>query len=154
MGPLALPYLVSEYFPVTEPINSSEPTGELSLRTIAMPGDTNPGGHIFGGWVLSQMDMAGAIHAASQTRSRVVTVAVERMKFHKPIHVGDEVSCYTTVDRVGRTSMDLHIETWVRRARHGSPVMVTAGKFTYVSVDEKGVPAEIKKNENGDIDHG
>ncbi len=111
-----------------------------------MPGDTNPAGHIFGGWVLSQMDMAGAIHGASHARTRVVTVAVDGMKFHKPIHVGDEVSCYTTVGTIGRTSMVIHIETWVRRARYGSPLMVTAGNFTYVSINENGEPAEIKKN--------
>jgi acyl-CoA thioesterase YciA len=129
---------------VTEPINSEEPAGELSIRTIAMPGDTNPAGHIFGGWVLSQMDMAGAIHAASLTRTRVVTIAVDSMKFHKPIHIGDEVSCYTSVERTGKTSLSIHIETWVRRERHGSPLMVTAGHFTYVSIDEDGVPAVIE----------
>ena len=129
---------------MTEPINPNEPEGELSLRTIAMPGDTNPAGHIFGGWVLSQMDMAGAIHTASHTRTRVVTVAVDSMKFHKPIHVGDEVSCYTTIEKIGRTSVALHIETWVRRARHGAPLMVTAGHFTYVAIDEQGLPTEIK----------
>jgi acyl-CoA thioesterase YciA len=131
---------------MTEPLNPDQPEGEISLRTIAMPGDTNPAGHIFGGWVLSQMDMAGAIHAASVTRSRVVTVAVDAMKFHKPIHIGDEVSCYTTVTRTGRTSITLHIETWVRRGRHGSPLMVTAGLFTYVSIDENGDAAPIKKD--------
>jgi acyl-CoA thioesterase YciA len=129
---------------VTEPINSKEPIGELSIRTIAMPGDTNPAGHIFGGWVLSQMDMAGAIHAASLTRTRVVTIAVDSMKFHKPIHIGDEVSCYTSVERTGKTSLSIHIETWVRRERHGSPLMVTAGHFTYVSIDEDGAPAAIE----------
>lgn len=129
---------------MTEPINSKEPVGELSIRTIAMPGDTNPAGHIFGGWVLSQMDMAGAIHAASLTRTRVVTIAVDSMKFHKPIHIGDEVSCYTSVERTGKTSLSIHIETWVRRERHGSPLMVTAGHFTYVSIDEDGAPAVIE----------
>ena len=129
---------------MTEPINSEEPVGELSIRTIAMPGDTNPAGHIFGGWVLSQMDMAGAIHAASLTRTRVVTIAVDSMKFHKPIHIGDEVSCYTSVERTGKTSLSIHIETWVRRERHGSPLMVTAGHFTYVAIDEDGAPAVIE----------
>lgn len=129
---------------MTDPLNPGDPTGELSIRTIAMPGDTNPAGHIFGGWVLSQMDMAGAIHAASHTRTRVVTVAVDSMKFHKPIHIGDEVSCYTTVHTVGRTSVTIHIETWVRRERHGSPVMVTVGHFTYVAVDATGSPIEVK----------
>ena len=129
---------------MTEPINYKEPIGELSIRTIAMPGDTNPAGHIFGGWVLSQMDMAGAIHAGSLTRTRVVTIAVDSMKFHKPIHIGDEVSCYTSVERTGKTSLSIHIETWVRRERHGSPLMVTAGHFTYVSIDKDGAPAVIE----------
>ncbi len=135
---------------MTNPVNPSEPTGELSLRTIAMPGDTNPAGHIFGGWVLSQMDMAGAIHAASHTRTRVVTIAVDSMKFHKPIHVGDEVSCYTLIQKTGRTSLTIHIETWVRRARHGDPIMVTAGHFTYVAINENGEPTEIVSLETKD----
>ncbi|MEQ8510703.1 MAG: acyl-CoA thioesterase [Rhodospirillaceae bacterium] len=123
---------------MTEPRDPKIPQGELSIRTVAMPADTNPAGHIFGGWVLSQMDLAGATHAASYTGTRVVTVAIDAMKFHKPIHIGDEVSCYTTVTRTGRTSVVLHVETWVRRARHGSPLMVTAGLFTYVAIDENG----------------
>lgn len=130
---------------MTEPLNPDQPEGEISLRTIAMPADTNPAGHIFGGWVLSQMDMAGAIHAGSHTGTRVVTVSVDGMKFHKPIHVGDEVSCYTTIKRVGRTSVSLHIETWVRRGRHGSPIMVTAGLFTFVAIDQNGGTTEITK---------
>jgi len=121
----------------------SQPTGELSIRTIAMPGDTNPEGHIFGGWVLSQMDMAGAIHARSHTKNRVVTIAVDGMKFHKPIHVGDEVSCYTSVVKSGNTSITLAIETWVRRRRFGNPLMVTVGNFTYVSVSKDGLPTLI-----------
>lgn len=132
---------------MTDPLNPAEPQGEISIRTFAMPGDTNPAGHIFGGWVLSQMDMAGAIHAASHTATRVATVAVDSMKFHKPIHVGDEVTCYTTITRIGHTSMSLHIETWVRRARHGSPVMVTAGLFTYVAIDENGDATAIKNTD-------
>ena len=108
-----------------------------------MPGDTNPAGSIFGGWVLSQMDMAGAIHAASFTNTRIVTIAIDGMKFLKPINVGDEVSCYTSIERVGRTSVALNIETWVRRARHGSPLMVTAGLFIYVALDDNGHTTEI-----------
>ncbi|MFL2771636.1 MAG: acyl-CoA thioesterase [Rhodospirillaceae bacterium] len=128
---------------MTDNLQNNGPSGELSIRTIAMPGDTNPAGHIFGGWVLSQMDMAGAIHAASLTRTRVVTIAVDSMKFHKPIHVGDEVSCYTSLERTGRTSLAIHIETWVRRERHGSALMVTVGHFTYVAIDQDGVPVPI-----------
>jgi len=126
--------------------NISEPNGELSIRTIAMPADTNPEGHIFGGWVLSQMDMAGAIHARSSIGSRVVTVAVDAMKFHKPIQIGDEVSCYTEIKRYGRTSITLNVETWVRRGRLGNQLMVTAGQFTYVAMNNSGEPQEIKSN--------
>jgi acyl-CoA thioesterase YciA len=121
------------------------PTGELSLRVLAMPADTNPAGYIFGGWAVGQMDMAGAMHAAAHTGTRVVTVAIDTMKFHKPVHVGDEVSCYTSVARIGRTSISLLIQMWVRRARHGQPVHVTEGLFTYVALDDKGQPVEIKK---------
>jgi acyl-CoA thioesterase YciA len=121
------------------------PSGELSLRVLAMPADTNPAGNIFGGWAMGQMDMAGAMHAASITATRVATVAIDAMKFHKPVHVGDEVSCYTSVQRIGRTSISLLIQMWVRRARHGQPVHVTDGVITYVALDDKGQPVEIKK---------
>ena len=121
----------------------TEPQGELSLRVLAMPADTNPSGHIFGGWVLGQMDIAGGIHAAGQSGGRTVTVAVDAMKFHKPVHVGDEVTCYTRIVRIGRTSISVMVETWVRRSRLGDPVHVTEGLFTYVAVDENGTPLEI-----------
>ncbi|MCB2107359.1 MAG: acyl-CoA thioesterase [Rhodobacteraceae bacterium] len=120
------------------------PSGELSLRVLAMPADTNPAGHIFGGWAVGQMDMAGAMHAASITETRVVTVAIDSMKFHKPVNVGDEVSCYTNIERIGRTSIALRIQMWVRRERHGDPVHVTDGVFIYVALDENGKPTEIK----------
>jgi len=119
------------------------PQGELSLRVLAMPADTNPSGHIFGGWVLGQMDIAGGIHAAGQTGGRVATVAVDAMVFHKPVYVGDEVTCYTRIVRIGRTSISIIIETWVRRSRLGDPVHVTEGLFTYVAVNHHGQPIEI-----------
>ncbi|MSQ86231.1 MAG: acyl-CoA thioesterase [Alphaproteobacteria bacterium] len=124
---------------------SETPTGELSLRVLAMPADTNPAGFIFGGWAVGQMDMAGAMHAASYTGTRVVTVAIDTIKFHKPIHIGDEVSCYTSIARVGRTSLSLLIQIWVRRARSGQPIHVTEGVFTYVALDDKSQPVEIKR---------
>ncbi|MDX2223625.1 MAG: acyl-CoA thioesterase [Rhodospirillaceae bacterium] len=123
----------------------TQPTGELSLRVLAMPADTNPAGYIFGGWAVGQMDMAGAMHAASITGTRVVTVAIDAMKFHKPVNVGDEVSCYTSVARTGRTSIALNIQMWVRRARHGDPVHVTDGTFTYVALDEAGAPTPVRR---------
>jgi len=119
------------------------PQGEISLRVMAMPADTNPAGAIFGGWVLSQMDIAGGIHASSHTGTRTVTVAVDGMKFHKPVHVGDEVTCYTRIRRIGRTSIAINIETWVRRNRHGPPLLVTEGVFTYVALDRTGGAIEI-----------
>ena len=121
------------------------PQGEISLRVLAMPADTNPGGHIFGGWVLGRMDIAGAIHAASYASGRTVTVAVDAMKFHKPVHVGDEVTCYTRVERTGRTSITMQIETWVRRRHSANPVKVTEGRFTYVAVNDSGTPIELLK---------
>lgn len=122
-----------------------KPSGELSLRVLAMPADTNPAGHIFGGWAVGQMDMAGALHAGGLTGQRVVTVAIDSMKFHKPVFVGDEVSCYTQVERTGRTSIALRIQIWVRRRSILSePVHVTEGLFTYVALDDKGRPTEIQ----------
>lgn len=120
-----------------------KPQGELSLRVLAMPADTNPSGHIFGGWVLGQMDIAGGIHAAGQAGGRVATVAVDAMVFHKPVHVGDEVTCYTRITRIGRTSLSVMIETWVRRQRLGEPIHVTEGLFTYVAIDLQGNSQEI-----------
>jgi acyl-CoA thioesterase YciA len=106
------------------------------VRALAMPGDTNPAGDIFGGWLMAQMDTAGGIAAYQRAQGRVATVAVESMTFHKPVLVGDVVSCHCRVARVGRTSIAVEIETWVRRGRTGEEVKVTEGRFTYVAIDE------------------
>ncbi len=124
---------------------NSAPQGEISLRVLAMPADANPDGHIFGGWVLGRMDIAGGIHTGSYTLARTVTVAVDAMKFHKPVQVGDEVTCYTSVVRVGRTSMTVLVETWVRRRHSTHPVKVTEGRFTYVAIGDNGTPIEITR---------
>ncbi len=129
------------------PSEPSAPQGEISLRVLAMPADTNAGGNIFGGWVLAQMDMAGAMYAATLTYQRHVTVAVEGMKFHLPINVGDEVTCYTRTGRVGRTSVAVVIETWVRNPHQTDPVHVTSGTFIYVTVDEAGRPTPLALRE-------
>lgn len=125
------------------------PKGELALRVYAMPRDTNVYGQIFGGWVLGQMDIGGAICAAQAAGgARMVTIAVDAMKFHKPIHKGDEVTIYTRVARIGRTSVAVDIECWVRRrdASHGlNQLKVTEGRYTFVSVDVNGTPVEIPK---------
>jgi len=123
----------------------AQPEGELSLRTIAMPKDTNANGSIFGGWVMSQMDLAGALHAGVASQGRVATVAVDSMKFVQPIFVGDEVSCYTSITRVGTTSISIHVEVWVRRHRLGEPILVTHGTYVFVSLDDDMRPKPLDK---------
>ena len=120
------------------PQTSTEPAGRLSSRAIAMPADTNPSGDIFGGWLMAQMDLAGSAHARWRAKGRVATVAVDSMTFHKPVNVGDEVSCFTRVSRVGTTSITVHIEAWKRREGSDEYVKVTVGCFTYVALNEDG----------------
>lgn len=119
------------------------PHGEPALRTQAMPADANPNGDIFGGWVLAQMDLAGAVPAVDRAKGRVTTVAVDAMRFHRPIFIGDLVSCYADVVRVGTTSVSVKIETWVRRRSDRSMVKVTEGTFVYVAIDEGGRPRPL-----------
>jgi acyl-CoA thioesterase YciA len=118
--------------------NAIEPTGALTIRTLAMPADTNPAGDIFGGWVLSQMDIAGSIAAHERVRGRTVSVAVEAMTFIAPVKVGDVLCVYTTIERVGTTSITVSMEAWARRNRQDDRVKVTEGRFVYVSIDENG----------------
>lgn len=120
-----------------------EPAGELAIRTLAMPADTNPAGDIFGGWVLAQMDVAGGIIARGVAKGRVATVAVDGMTFHLPVFVGDVVCCYGAVTRVGRTSMAIHVETWALRGGGGERVLVTEGVFTYVAIGDDRRPRTI-----------
>lgn len=124
---------------------SAPPDREPALRTLAMPGDANPNGDIFGGWVLAQMDLAGAVPAYAAARGRIATVAVDALRFHKPVMVGDLVSCYAEILRVGTTSIAVRIETWVRRRFDSSEVRVTEGTFVYVAIDEEGRPRPVPK---------
>ncbi|MCB9957237.1 MAG: acyl-CoA thioesterase [Rhodospirillaceae bacterium] len=119
------------------------PTGHATLRAVAMPSDTNPNGDIFGGWLLSQMDLAGGIAAYERAGGRVATVAVNALSFHEPVSVGDVVSCYATVERVGRTSIRVAIETYVRRRDGGHTEKVTEGTFVYVAMDTNGRPRPV-----------
>lgn len=121
------------------------PALDPALRTIAMPADANANGDIFGGWVLSQMDLAGGSLAVQRARGRVATVAVTGMTFHLPVFVGDEVSCYGRVIKVGRTSITVHIESWARRHRGGERVKVTEGTFTYVAIGEDRKPRPVPR---------
>ncbi|MCS6778767.1 MAG: acyl-CoA thioesterase [Geminicoccaceae bacterium] len=108
-----------------------------------MPADTNPSGDIFGGWLLAQMDIAAGTVAHERARGRVVTVALDAMSFHAPVFVGDLVSCYAEVVRIGRTSLSLHVEAWAKRSRTGEEVKVTEGRFTLVAVDEDRRPRPV-----------
>ena len=128
-------------------MTESRPTDKPpSLRTVAMPADANPSGDIFGGWIMSQMDIAGAIFASYIVHGRLVTVAVEGMTFHLPVFVGDQVSCYCDVARFGNTSISIHIEVWVRRKHAGQEHQkVTEATYTYVSVNENRQPVPLDR---------
>ncbi len=121
-----------------------DPSGP-HLRTIAMPRDANPSGDIFGGWTVSQMDLAGATFAAKQAKGRVATVSIEAMEFLRPVSVGDEVSCYCSLIKAGETSLTVKIETWASaRTGAGEPEKVTEGTFTFVAIDEHGTPRRLE----------
>jgi len=126
---------------------TEEPKGNLTLRTLAMPADVNVNGDIFGGWVLSQMDIASGIVAGQRAQGRVATVAVDAMKFIRPVKVGDVLCVYAWVDRVGRTSMGIGIEAWVLRGRKEGREKVTEGMFTYVAIDDTGRPRPVPDEE-------
>jgi len=125
--------------------HSEKPAGELLLRTSPMPGDTNANGDIFGGWIMSQMDIAGGMLAIELTGGRAVTIAVDAMKFIKPVKVGDVVCCYGQVTRIGNTSVTIRLEVWVKPSlremmieKENEFFMVTEASFTYVAVDNDG----------------
>jgi acyl-CoA thioesterase YciA len=120
-----------------------EVSGGAQLRTIAMPRDANASGAIFGGWTLSQMDLAGGTLAAERAAGRVATVSIEAMRFLRPVSIGDEVSCYCTLGKVGDTSVEVKIETWARERGIKTAEKVTEGVFTYVAIDEDGRPREL-----------
>jgi acyl-CoA thioesterase YciA len=121
------------------------PKGDVVIRTIAMPGVANANGDIFGGWLVSQMDLGGAILARHTALSRVTTVAIDAMSFIRPVGVGETVSCYAHVVSIGRTSMKISVEAWVHGFIDRSQHRVTAGMFTYVAIDANGKPQPVKR---------
>ena len=132
---------------VHAPTNTeAEPVGDLCIRTLAMPADTNQNGDIFGGWLLSQMDIGGGVFASKIAKSRTVTVAIEAMNFRKPVYVGDLVSVHASLVRIGKTSITVHLEAWVLRRKETHPILVTDGNFTYVSIDDQGHPQTIQQD--------
>jgi acyl-CoA thioesterase YciA len=116
------------------PTRLAPPSGEPALRAIAMPADANPNGDIFGGWLLAQMDLAGGSVASQRAKGRVATVAITGMTFQLPVFIGDQVSCYAEIIRIGHSSLTIRIETWVRRHLSDERVRVTEGIYTYVAI--------------------
>ncbi len=124
---------------------SEGPEGKLTLQVVAMPKDTNPAGDIFGGWLLSQMDLAGGIFCRSITKGRVVTVAIDSTEFKLPVFIGDTLSCYVSLVKQGRTSLTVKIEAWVNRDYDETHIMkATEGTYIFVSVDDNRTPSPIK----------
>ena len=120
-----------------------EPRGVLAIQSLAMPLHTNANGDIFGGWLVSEMDLAGGVLAKQTSNGRITTIAIDGMVFHHPVSVGDLVSCYADLTRVGRTSMAIHIEAWITPGSHGGRRKVTEGLFTYVAIDVHGRPRPV-----------
>jgi acyl-CoA thioesterase YciA len=121
------------------------PSGDLALQTVAMPKDTNATGDIFGGWLLSQMDLAGLITAMEVAGGRAATVAINGMAFLTPVHVGAVVSCYTDVLEIGRSSIRIVVEVWINSQHDGEPIKVTEGEFVFVAIDENGRTRAIQR---------
>lgn len=128
--------------------NSDMPKGNLAIRTQAMPKDTNPNGDIFGGWVLSHMDIAGGIESCKRAKGRCVTIAVDAMTFYRPVKVGDILCCYVDIKKVGKTSIVTHIQAYITHFNAEDRIKVTEGIFTYVAIDDNGRPrlVDLEKN--------
>lgn len=122
---------------------NSEPRGELTIQTLAMPADTNPNGDIFGGWLVSQMDLAAGVLAKRISKGRVVTVAINSMTFLKPVQVGNIVSCHVKLLKQGKTSMTIEVEVWTQPFDSNSHYKVTEGTFVFVAVNEEGRPRGV-----------
>lgn len=136
-------------------MTAQQPNGSMLLRTLAMPADTNPSGDIFGGWLMAQMDIGGAILAKELSRGRVVTIAVDAMTFHRPVAVGDVVCVHGQCVHVGRTSMKIKVEVWVKKVASepiGERFIVTEAAITYVAVDKNGKPRPIPRDDNPELD--
>ncbi len=127
------------------------PQGEMPvLRIVPMPADTNAHGTIFGGWVMAQVDIAGSIVAFRRARGRVVTVAVNSFEFHQPVFVGDLISCYAEVTRIGRTSLSVRVEVYAERNRQQDEcIKVTEATLTFVAVDEQRKPRVVPRDDGG-----
>ncbi len=132
-------------------MNYKSENGILVIRTIAMPADTNPSGDIFGGWLMSQMDLAAGNLAGRVSRGRSATVAVQAMHFLRPVRVGDEVTIYAKLHSVGRTSMRIDVDSWARSRFGAETNKVTNAEFVFVALDDDGKPRKINYNDDATI---
>lgn len=123
----------------------SVPRGEITIQTLAMPIHTNANGDIFGGWLVSQMDLAAGVLAKKIARGRVATIAINSMTFLKPVHVGDVVSCHVELIKIGSTSMTIAVEVWTEALSTGELARVTEGTFIFVAIDDKGKPRQVPR---------
>lgn len=126
-------------------MSDQEPKGKLAIQIVAMPADTNANWDIFGGWLVSHMDLAGGREAQRRAQCRTVTVAIDNMSFIKPVKVGDTVTCYADIMKVGRTSMQFKIEGWISSLRVEQQLKVAEGMFTYVAIDDEGKPQPVDR---------
>jgi len=140
---LPLPLVFLELKKRLMPDTTQQPEGEPLIRAIAMPADANPSGDIFGGWLMSQMDLAAANAASRRCRGRCATVAVDGMIFHEPVFIGDEVSLYCNILRVGRTSMTIRVDAWRRSRTEVARHKVTEAVFTFVATDDDRKPRPV-----------
>ncbi len=124
-------------------MSEDRPTGDLALKTVAMPADTNPAGDIFGGWIMALMDLSAGTAASDRAKGRTATVSVSHLNFLRPVKVGDVVSVYTKVIRVGRTSISLEVEAWAVQRGHGDPHKVTSAEFVMVAIGDDGKPRPV-----------
>ena len=131
------------------PDPDSPPAVAPALRTLAMPADANPNGDIFGGWVLAQMDLAGSVPATERAQGRIATVAMDAVRFHKPVFIGDLVSMYAWIDRVGASSITVKVETWATRRNDATRVRVTEGTLVYVAIDSDGRKRPVPAGDGG-----
>ena len=125
---------------------NNHPKGQLTIQTIAMPADANSNGDIFGGWIVSQMDLAGGVLARQTAPGRTATVAINSMEFHRPVHIGDLVCCYADLQRIGNTSMTIKVEVWTISGGTLTQQHVTQGIFIYVAIDDQGKPRLVPSN--------
>jgi acyl-CoA thioesterase YciA len=125
--------------------DNSEPQGQLVIQIVAMPADTNANGDIFGGWLVSHLDMGAGIAARRRAGCRVVTVAIDTLTFIKPVSVGDTVCCYADLIKVGRTSMQFKMSAWIVSLESLTPKKVAEGTFTFVAIDQNGKPQAVDR---------